>query len=95
METLKHTLDSLWQVVLVGLLLGAGLPAIFAFGLKFLSVGETPDDAAGTTKVATARPAVASAAAIACFAVVVVAIVAGILFIMKNFLDTTFGISVF
>nr|WP_296777531.1 hypothetical protein [Rhodococcus sp. (in: high G+C Gram-positive bacteria)] len=95
METLKHTLDSLWQVVLVGLLLGAGLPAIFAFGLKALSVGETPDDATGTTKVATARPAIATAAAVLCFAVVVVAIVAGILFIMKSFLDSTFGISVF
>ena len=96
MDTLKHTLDSLWQVVLVGLLLGAGLPAIFAFGLKALSVGEPSDDAAAagtTTRVA--RPAVATAAAIACFTVVVVAIVAGILFIMKNFLDSTFGISVF
>jgi hypothetical protein len=95
MDTLKHTLDSLWQVVLVGLLLGAGLPAIFAFGLKALSVGEPSDDAAaaGTTRVA--RPVVAIAAAIACFTVVVVAIVAGILFIMKNFLDSTLGISVF
>lgn len=97
METLKHTLDSLWQVVLVGLLLGAGLPAIFAFGLKALSVGEAPDGAAadGTTTVATARPVAATVAAIVCFAVVVIAIVAGILFIMKSFLDSTFGISVF
>lgn len=97
METLKHTLDSLWQVVLVGLLLGAGLPAIFAFGLRALSVGETPDSATsdGTTEVATARPAAATAAAVLCFAVVVVAIVVGILFIMKDFLDSTFGISVF
>lgn len=95
METLKHTIDSLWQVVLVGLLLGAGLPAVFAFGLRALSVGEPSDEqsGAGTTRVA--RPAVATAAAVICFAVVVVAIVAGILFIMKNFLDSTFGISVF
>ena len=92
METLRHTIDSLWQVVLVGLLLGAGLPAIFAFGLKAMAVGEARDD--GST-VTTARPAVATAATVLCFAVVVVAIVAGILFIMKNFLDTTFGISVF
>ncbi|OZC97452.1 hypothetical protein CH275_25330 [Rhodococcus sp. 06-235-1A] len=95
METLKHTLDSLWQVVLVGLLLGAGLPAIFAVGLKALSVGEPSDDTAGAGTTRVARPAVATAAAVVCFAVVVVAIVAGILFIMKNFLDTTFGISVF
>ena len=95
MDTLKHTLDSLWQVVLVGLLLGAGLPAIFAFGLKALSVGEPSDEAAaaGTTRVA--RPVVATAAAITCFAVVIVAIVAGIAFIMKDFLNSSFGITVF
>ncbi|WP_338886392.1 hypothetical protein [Rhodococcus sovatensis] len=95
METLAHTLDSLWQVVLVGLLLGAGLPAIFAVGLRALSVGEASNNSTGTTTAATARPAVATAAAVLCFAVVVAAIVAGILFIMKDFLDSTFGISVF
>ena len=94
METLTHTLDSLWKVVLVGLLLGAGLPAIFALGLRALAVGETPDDATGTS-LRTTRPAAATAVAALCFAVVVLAIVAGILFIMKDFLDTTFGISIF
>ncbi len=39
MDLLTQTANSLWQVVLVGLLLGAGLPAIFALGLKSLSVG--------------------------------------------------------
>ncbi len=100
METLAHTLDSLWKVVLVGLLLGAGLPAIFALGLRALAVGETPDDATGTTQLRTTqarttRPAAATAVAALCFAVVVLAIAAGILFIMKDFLDNTFGISVF
>ncbi|MET4049647.1 MULTISPECIES: hypothetical protein [unclassified Rhodococcus (in: high G+C Gram-positive bacteria)] len=95
METLTHTLDSLWKVVLVGLLLGAGLPAIFALGLRALAVGETPDDATGTTQLRTTRPVAATAVAALCFAVVVLAIVAGILFIMKDFLDNTFGISVF
>lgn len=38
MHLLTDTLDSLWQVVAVGLLFGAGLPAIFAFGLKSLSL---------------------------------------------------------
>ncbi|MFY2789872.1 hypothetical protein [Rhodococcus sp. MALMAid1271] len=95
MDTLKHTLDSLWQVVLVGLLLGAGLPAIFAFGLKALSVGEPSDEAAATGTTRVARPVVATAAAITCFAVVIVAIVAGIAFIMKDFLNSSFGITVF
>ena len=34
MNLLTHTLDSLWQVVLVGLLLGAGLPSLFALGVS-------------------------------------------------------------
>ena len=34
MDLLAQTANSLWQVVLVGLLLGAGLPAIFALGLE-------------------------------------------------------------
>ncbi len=95
METLRHTLDSLWQVVLVGLLLGAGLPALFAVGLRSLSAGAAPDEKQGTTTITTVRTAAATAVAVLCFTIVVVAIVAGILFIMKDFLDSTFGISVF
>jgi hypothetical protein len=32
-------LHALWKIVVVGLLAGAGLPAIFAIGLKALSLG--------------------------------------------------------
>ena len=31
-------LTALWQIVVVGLLAGAGLPALFAVGLRFLSM---------------------------------------------------------
>jgi hypothetical protein len=31
-------LTALWQIVVVGLLAGAGLPALFAFGLRFLNM---------------------------------------------------------
>jgi hypothetical protein len=31
-------LTALWQIVVLGLLAGAGLPAIFAFGLRFLNM---------------------------------------------------------
>ncbi len=33
--------ESLWQVVLAGLLLGAGLPALFALGIRVLGSGRT------------------------------------------------------
>jgi hypothetical protein len=31
-------LSALWQIVVVGLLAGAGLPALFAVGLRFLNL---------------------------------------------------------
>ncbi|PCK26597.1 hypothetical protein [Rhodococcus qingshengii] len=91
MDILKNTVDSLWQVVVVGLLLGAGLPAIFAIGLKSLDAGQR---GGGSTAVA-ARSPLAVAGAVVCFAVVLIAIVTGILFIMQGFLSHTFGIEIF
>ncbi|MCJ0903837.1 hypothetical protein [Rhodococcus sp. ARC_M6] len=91
MDILKNTADSLWQIVLVGLLLGAGLPAIFAFGLRALDSRSHSAD--GST--VEARSHLAIAAAVTCFAVVVIAIVTGILFIMQGFLSHTFGIELF
>ncbi|WP_027500693.1 hypothetical protein [Rhodococcus sp. UNC363MFTsu5.1] len=91
MDLLSKTVDSLWQVIAVGLLLGAGLPAIFALGLRALDSGSATDPATATT---TRRP-VAVIAAGTCFAVVIVAIITGILFIMQGFLSHTFGIEIF
>jgi hypothetical protein len=91
MDLLSKTVDSLWQVVAVGLILGAGLPAIFALGLRALDSGSTTDPATATTT----RKPVAVIAAGACFAVVIVAIIAGILFVMQGFLSHTFGIEIF
>ena len=88
MTLLTTTVQSLWQVVLVGLLFGAGLPAIFALGLR--SLGGT-DTAEGTS-----QPTVAARiGAYACFAVVLIAIITGILLLMKDFLATSFGIHIF
>lgn len=40
-EILTDTLSALWKVVVVGLLLGAGLPALFALGLRSFNAGLT------------------------------------------------------
>ncbi|TSD48539.1 hypothetical protein FFI94_022000 [Rhodococcus sp. KBS0724] len=87
MHLLTDTLQSLWQVVAVGLLFGAGLPAIFALGLKSLSL-QNADGTDGPTPLG-------RAGAYLCFAVVLITIFAGILLLMKNFLASTFGINVF
>ncbi|MGW0176903.1 hypothetical protein ACWDUM_24010 [Rhodococcus sp. NPDC003322] len=94
MDLLTKTAESLWQVILVGLVLGAGLPAMFAFGLRLLGSGPTTVDESGAPATTTRSP-LATAAAVACFAIVVIAIVTGILFIMADFLDHTFGIQLF
>lgn len=75
--------QDLFQVILAGLVLGAGLPAIFALGVR-LSSG---DKERGSS--------VAHAASYVCFAVVIIAIVLGIMWITKATLYQTFGLDVF
>jgi hypothetical protein len=89
MDTFTDTMDSLWQVLLIGLIFGAGLPAIFAFGIRFLSTGSVETDG-----VAAKRSTAGLVAGSLCMAVVIGAIIVGILFIMKNFL-ADLGIHVF
>jgi hypothetical protein len=38
-------LNALWKIVVIGLLAGAGLPALFAIGLKVLASGVRTTDA--------------------------------------------------
>ncbi|MDR1238140.1 MAG: hypothetical protein LBK28_07855 [Propionibacteriaceae bacterium] len=48
MSQLLAALDASWRILLVGILLGAGLPAVFAFGIRALawgSGGEAEDHA--------------------------------------------------
>jgi hypothetical protein len=87
MNLLTNTLDSLGQVLLVGLVLGAGLPALFALGLRLLNVGHP-------TTAERPHPW-GVAAAVGCFAVVSIAIVAGLLLITQDFIAQRFGFDVF
>lgn len=71
---------ALGQVVVAGLLVGAGIPALFALGLRLLSV---PDG--GAADGAVARPGLARRiGGLTCFAVVVAAVVAGIVFLVSG-----------
>ncbi|HWG23984.1 hypothetical protein [Actinospica sp.] len=72
--------DALWKIIVVGVALGAGLPALFAVGLRALSIGGTAtvavEPGAGT------RPGAAAAGgnltgrviAVLCFAIVLAGI---------------------
>ena len=43
MDQLLAALDAGWRVLLVGLVLGAGLPTMFAFGIRALAWGAGGD----------------------------------------------------
>ncbi|GAA2744151.1 hypothetical protein [Kitasatospora cinereorecta] len=74
-------LNALWKIMLVGLLAGAGLPALFAVGLRALyPPGRTVGGMAGRP---TAGP-LGYTAAVLCFAVVLAAIGWGIYVIVNH-----------
>lgn len=82
MNTLGLLLEGAWHVLLAGLLLGAGLPAIFALGIRALSWGAISESGAA---VAQHRPPPAGKALAAlCFGVVLLAVVAGISIIVAH-----------
>jgi hypothetical protein len=76
-------LDALWKIIVFGLVLGAGLPALFAVGLRALSIGQTQSAAeAGTT--AQGGSLTGRVLAIICFAVILAAIGWGIYSIVNQ-----------
>jgi hypothetical protein len=72
-------LTALWQIVVLGLVAGAGLPALFAVGLLALSIkgGRAQTAGADSDQVAGGNPAGIAVAAF-CFLVVLAAIGWGI-----------------
>lgn len=85
---LKFAGEALWKVLLAGLLIGAGLPAVFAVGIRGMAMagGEVGGSADGTAEPATAggRNPLGSVLAGICFLIVAYGIVAGIVFIIAS-----------
>jgi hypothetical protein len=73
--------EALWQVLLVGLVLGAGLPALFALGVRALNTGRAVVSAGPDGEVTKPSPGGAAVAAV-CFAVCVLAVAFGIVVIV-------------
>jgi hypothetical protein len=55
-------LTALWKIVVIGVLAGAGLPALFAIGLRAMNAGPHGASAAGPHGASAAGPHGASAA---------------------------------
>jgi hypothetical protein len=85
-------LHALWQIAVIGVIAGAGLPALFAVGLRALNIGadsqvSTVSASAGTGadtgRIVGGSPVGVAAAAI-CFAVVLAGVGWGIYFIVAG-----------
>lgn len=84
MHNISLALGGAWKVLLYGLLLGAGLPALFAVGLRALSWG-TGHGRQGQDGTAVAAPHPAGrAVAVLCFAVVAAVALTGIAIIIAS-----------
>lgn len=68
---------ALWEIVVVSLLAGAGLPALFAVGMRTLSIPGKGRPRGGTGELVGGSPAGIAAAAL-CFAIVLAAVGYGI-----------------
>jgi hypothetical protein len=78
-------LHALWKILVVGLLAGAGLPALFAIGLRALNAGPTNATASGIDddRIVGGSP-IGMAIAGVCFAVVLASIGLGIYSIVSS-----------
>lgn len=81
METVKLVFDAAWQILLAGLVLGAGLPVLFALGVR-AGAGAEPEIGADGVAIATAPGPLSRALSVACFAAVLFGVVVGILVIV-------------
>ena len=80
------------KVLVAGLVFGAGLPALFAAGVRMWNAGTGAVAADGT--VSPRRPVLTAAASV-CFAVIVLAVLLAIAWITKSSLDHYLGWKLF
>ncbi|GAA2064294.1 hypothetical protein [Williamsia deligens] len=84
--------EAIFKVLVVGLVLGAGLPALFAVGLRLFAAGSGDTGADGAT---TAPNPALRAAGIALFVVIAAVILVGILWITRTTINYHFGVNLF
>ena len=85
MHNLGFALEGGWQVLAVGLILGAGLPTLFALGIRSLAYGAGGDAEVHESGVSgpTAHP-IGTVVGYLLFAIVVLGVALGITFIVAS-----------
>lgn len=81
MHNVGFALEGAWKVLLASILLGAGLPLLFALGIRSLAYGAGGDAESGTT--GPARPT-GTVVGYLLFGIVVLGVVLGIAFIVAG-----------
>lgn len=90
---LMETLRNLPAVLLAGLLFGAGLPVLFAFAM---AAGSSKTEEVDGKMVEAKPPSVPMRIlSYVLFALVVILIVVGVLWVSQHFIYTTFGLDIF
>jgi hypothetical protein len=85
MHNVTLALSGAWRVLLASLLLGAGLPALFALGVRALAYGSGGEPEVDETGVVAPRPRpIGTVVAWILFAVVLLGVVLGITFIVAS-----------
>ena len=87
-----HYLEAIFRVLVVGLILGAGLPALFASGLVAYSAGAGGSDGAGFSQAP--NPAL-KALGLTLFVFIGLVIIAAILWITRGTIIHHFGVDPF
>jgi hypothetical protein len=76
MHNLGFALDGAWRVLAAGLVLGAGVPLVFALGIRAMAAGDG---------AMAGRPAPAARAlGVLCFAIVLLGVALGITFVVAT-----------
>ena len=94
MQYVIDILDKVIPVFIAGLFFGAGLPALYAMGLRLLA-GRTEYTADGQLVEIEPPGTMAKIAASCIFAIIVAIVIIGILWVAKDFIDHTFGWNIF
>ena len=82
MDILTNALRALSQVLVVGIVLGVGLPALFAFGIRALNTNRTAIAAAASNRDSDKSSPAAIATAGICFGLCLLAVLFGITVIL-------------
>ncbi|MGW0231976.1 hypothetical protein ACWDWO_27020 [Actinopolymorpha singaporensis] len=84
MHILTLALDGAWKVLLAGLVLGAGLPVVFAFGIRALAHGHNAEGRPHDAGVLPVPRSLGRPVAVVCFAIVLAAVGLGITYIVAS-----------